>query len=269
MKFGIISSKDIKKAQELSQKVKVFLGEKNQEVVDDLSQAEMIVTLGGDGTLLHSACEHIGFGVPFVGINVGTLGFLTAAEADEWQEAMGKIIDGKYFVSERMTIEASIEANSKLQIPNSKFRALNEIVVKGMYRVVNLEIRVNGQKFLNTSGDGVIVATQTGSTAYSLSAGGPIVDPEVDSLLITPVNAHGLPIPSVVLSPNDEILIKVVEGNDVSLIIDGQEHEEVKMGDEIIILRGKHRVKLAYLEKDQFLKSLNAKFGLASRLAGD
>ena len=147
------------------------------------------------------------------------------------------------------------------------FRALNEVVVKGMYRVVNLGITVNGQKFLNTAGDGVIVSTQTGSTAYSLSAGGPIVDPEVDCLLITPVNAHGLPVPSVVLSPEDEVSVKVIKGNDISLIIDGQDHVEVKTGDEIKISKGKHRVKLLYFDKHQFLKSLNAKFGLASRLA--
>lgn len=266
MKFGIISSKDIKKAGEIALKVEKSLVRGGQEIARDLKDAELIITLGGDGTLLHSACEHIELGVPFVGINVGTLGFLTAAEADDWQEAIEKIIKGEYFVSERMTIESSIQ-NSKHQTPNSEFRALNEIVVKGMYRVVNLEITVNGQKFLNTSGDGVIVATQTGSTAYSLSAGGPIVDPEVDSLLITPVNAHGLPVPSVVLSPNDEISVKVVRGNDISLVIDGQEHEEVKMGDEIKIVRGKYRIKLVYFDRDQFLKSLNAKFGLSSRLA--
>ncbi len=266
MKIGIISAKDIKKASEISSKVSEFLRSKGHVVAENLKEAEIVITLGGDGTLLHSACEHIELGVPFVGINVGTLGFLTAAEADDWQEALEKIIDGKYFVSERMTIESSIQ-NSKSQTPNSKYRALNEIVVKGMYRVVNLEITVNGQKFLNTSGDGVIVATQTGSTAYSLSAGGPIVDPEVDSLLITPVNAHGLPIPSVVLSPDDEIIIKVIGGNDISLTIDGQEHVGVEVGDVIKVTRGKHRVKLIYFEKDQFLKSLNAKFGLASRLA--
>ncbi|MDO8486750.1 MAG: NAD(+)/NADH kinase [Candidatus Curtissbacteria bacterium] len=267
MKFGIISAKDVKKAGELASDIKKFLVGGGQEVVEDLKDAELIITLGGDGTLLHAACEHIALGVPFVGINVGTLGFLTATEADEWQEAIEDIISGKYFVSERMTIEASIEANPKSQITNTKYRALNEVVVKGMYRVVNLEITVNGQKFLNTSGDGVIVATQTGSTAYSLSAGGPIVDPEVDSLLITPVNAHGLPVPSVVLSPNDEILVKVIRGNDISLVIDGQEHIKISQSQSVRVERGQYRVKLVYFEKDQFLKSLNAKFGLASRSA--
>ncbi|MEX2028462.1 MAG: NAD(+)/NADH kinase [Candidatus Curtissbacteria bacterium] len=260
MNIGIITAKDIKKAEEIFSKAKKFLEEKGHKVLTtDLTRSDLVITLGGDGTLLHAACEHIELGVPFVGINVGTLGFLTAAEADEWKEALEKVIRGEYLVSERITIDAVHGGKS--------FKALNEIVVKGMYRVVNLEITVNGQKFLNTSGDGVIVSTQTGSTAYSLSAGGPIVDPEVDCFLITPVNAHGLPVPSVVLSPNDEVVIRVIKGNDVSLVVDGQEHVGVKVGDEIRVLKGKHRVKLGYLEKDQFLKSLNAKFGLASRFS--
>ncbi len=260
MRIGLVSTKDITKAGELTANIKNFLARGGHEVVEgSLKGAEVVVTLGGDGTLLHAASKYIELGVPFVGINVGTLGFLTAAEADDWQEALQRIIDGKYFVSERMTIESRVKSLES--------RALNEIVIKGMYRVVNLEITVNGQKFLNTSGDGVIVATQTGSTAYSLSAGGPIVDPKLDSILITPVNAHGLPIPSVVLSPDDEVSVKVIKGNDVSLVIDGQEHVEVKVGDEIKISKGKYRVKLLYFGKHQFLKSLNAKFGLASRLA--
>ena len=112
MKFGIISAKDIKKSGELSSKIKKFLDAGGHQVVDDLKGAEVVITLGGDGTLLHEACKHIELGVPFVGINVGTLGFLTAAEADDWQGALEKIIGGRYFVSERMTLEARRTPNA-------------------------------------------------------------------------------------------------------------------------------------------------------------
>ena len=277
MRFGIITAKDNKKAQEISEKIEKYIDGKKHEVVSDLARCGLVLTLGGDGTLIHAASEYADLGIPFFGINVGTLGFLTAVEVDEWQRAVDKIIEGKYFVSERMTLEASIESDSKFQIPlrlrsgsstNSKFRALNEIVVKGMYRVVDLDIHVDSQKFLSIVGDGVIIATQTGSTAYSLSAGGPIVDPEIDCFLVTPVNAHGLPIPSVALSPNNTVEIKIKEGDDVSLIIDGQEHTKVSMGQVIRVSKGKHRVKFAYFDKHHFLKALNAKFGLASRLVG-
>src|SRR3990167_9150542 len=165
MKFGIVVAKENSQAERLADKITNYLKSKGHDVSDKgLTKSDLILTLGGDGTLLHAACENVGLEVPFVGINVGTLGFLTAAEIDDWQEAIDKLISGKYVVSERMTMEASIEpetrnlprrqAGQKLE---TKYRALNEVVVKGMYRVIKLEINVNGQKFLEIVGDGVIV----------------------------------------------------------------------------------------------------------------
>lgn len=278
MKFGIVAAEN-SRAGKLAGEIKKYLIHHGQKVAKELTGSDLVVVLGGDGTMIHAACENVKLNVPFVGINVGTLGFLTAAEESGWQEAVEKLIDGKYVVSERMTLEASVQpglhlrgeveaaAGSHLEggIGGGQYRALNEIVVKGMYRVVNLEILVNSQKFLSIRGDGVIVSTQTGSTAYSLSAGGPMVDPEVDCFLITPVNAHGLPIPSVVVAPDDVVEIKVVKGEDVSLIVDGQEHMKVSMGQSVKVSMGKHRVKLGYFDKHHFLKALNAKFGLGSR----
>lgn len=260
MKFGIIVGKNNPSAEELSEKIRVYLGQKNLQIEKNIEKSDVVISLGGDGTLIHSACEHANLGVPFVGINVGTLGFLTAEEGNNWQKAINLLILGKYIVSERLTVEARIDRGKE-------YRAVNEIVVKGMYRVVNLEIFVNEQKFLTSLGDGVIIATQTGSTAYSLSAGGPIVDPELNCFLITPVNAHGLPIPSVVLSPEDKVEIKLIDGEDVSLIIDGQEHTKVSKGQSVNVSKGANQVKLVYFDKHHFLRSLNAKFGLSGRLS--
>lgn len=270
MKFGLVFAKENKEAQEIAVKIRDYLKIKGHKIFEgNLKGAEVVLVLGGDGTLIHIACEHIELGVPFFGINMGTLGFLTAVEGKDWQEAIEKIVKGDYKVSERMTLDASVEKpetrNQKLE---TKFRALNDVVVKGVYRVVDLEIRVNGHDFMTTRGDGVILATQTGSTAYSLSAGGPIIDPDVDCLLVTPINAHGLPIPSVALSPNDAVEIKITAGDDISLIIDGQEHTKISQSQSVTVQRGKYRVKLGYFDKQHFLKALNAKFGLASRLVG-
>ena len=263
MKFGIVAAKDIKKAQDLSKKIVRYLKDHNHEVLEkNLRGADVVLTLGGDGTLIHAACEHAKYNVPFIGINAGTLGFLTAAEVGEWKEVLEKILKGDYFVSERMTIEVQIGDRVK----SPEFRALNEIVVKGMYRVVDLAILVNDQKFLNITGDGVLVSTPTGSTAYSLSSGGPIVDPEVDCLLVTPINAVGLPIPSVVLSADDVIEINVIEGDDVSLVVDGQEHTKIVAGQSVKVVKGKYRVKFGYFDRHHFLKALNAKFGLGTRV---
>jgi len=271
MKIGIVYKEGNKKAESTAKAVYEFIKKKVHLVLAEknLEGSEIILIFGGDGTLIHKACEYAALNVPFVGINTGNLGFLTAAEVQDWQKAVDKLIKGQIVVSERMTLEASLE-KSEIRNPKSEnsYRALNEVVIKGLYRIIELEISVNGEKFLKIVGDGVIVATQTGSTAYSLSAGGPIVDPDLDSMLITPINPIGLPIPSVVLSPKDVIKVKTESGEDISLVIDGQEHTKLKEGQTVKITRGKYNVKFGYFDKHQFLKSLNAKFGLSARLLG-
>lgn len=260
MKFGLVIAKDNKKAQAIGKLAQSYILEKGHQVFaqDNLSEAEIIIALGGDGTLIHTACKYAPLNVPFLGINVGTLGFLTAREDIHWQMAIDEILQGKHFVSERITIEASFDEQN--------FRAVNEVVVKGAYRVVDLEIDLDSSRFLEIVGDGVIISTQTGSTAYSLSAGGPIVDPNLDCLLMTPVNSIGLPIPSVVLSPNDTVDIKVIKGEDISFIADGHEHVKVKKGQIVKVTKGKYKVKFVYFDEHQFVKSLEAKFGLKSRM---
>ncbi len=279
MKFGIVVAKDIAKAQELEKKIKKYLEDRGHQIAaEKLESADVVLTLGGDGTLIHAACESVKASVPFFGINAGTLGFLTAAEGSEWKEAIDKNIRGDYVISERMTLAAGINKNAHLRgvralrynsgqahLEGGNYRALNEVVIKGMYRVVDLEILVNNQQFLRITGDGVIVATPTGSTAYSLSAGGPIVDPEIDCLLVTPINAVGLPIPSVALSPEDKLEVKILSGDDISLIVDGQEHTKVSQSQSVKVGRGKYRVKFGYFDKRHFLKALNSKFGFSLR----
>lgn len=260
MTFGIVAAYDNKKAKELLVQVTKYLKAKKQEVkTADFKGCDVIVTLGGDGTLLHTSCKYANLGVPYVGVNVGTLGFLTAAEADDWQKAIDKLIAGKFVVSQRMTVEATVG--------DRKLRAVNEVAIRGLFRVVDLEVNVSQEKFLEVVGDGVIVSTQTGSTAYSLSSGGPIVDPDLDCLLVTPINPIGLPIPSVVLSPDDVVEVQIRKGEDVMLIADGQEHTRLNFGDIVKVRRGENIVKFAYFDQHQFIKSLNAKFGLSRRVA--
>lgn len=259
MKFGIVFRQDYKQAKELVVKAGEYLKKMGQGIVREGSfkEADYLITFGGDGTLIHTACDYAHLNIPFVGINVGRLGFMTAAEAGDWQEALDNLTGNKVFISERLTIETIFGKKT--------FRGVNEVVIKGLYRVIDLEIRVNGENFITITGDGVIISTQTGSTAYSLSSGGPIVDPKLDCLVLTPINPIGLPIPSAVLSPDDAIEVKLVKGDDVSLVVDGQEHTKVLKGQSVKISKGKYKVKFVYFDKHQFLKSLNAKFGLAGR----
>ena len=263
VKFGIVVKKGHKRGEELVSKVRPYLKSEGYEVLDekDFKNADYILAFGGDGTLIHTACEYIELGIPLVGINTGNLGFLTAQDANKWQEAIKNLISAKVFLSERITIEAQISGSKEV------FRAINEAAVKSYFRMSELEILIDDGRFLRVLGDGVIIATQTGSTAYSLSSGGPIVDSALDSLLVTPINPIGLPIPSVVLSPQKKIKIKVIKGDDVSLIIDGQEHTKVKEGDEVVLRQGKYKVKFGYFDKSHLFRALNAKFGLEGRTA--
>ena len=279
VKFGIVYKSADQETKKVAEKAALYLKFKGHNVFveKDLKNADFILTFGGDGTLIHEACEYADFGVPFVGINTGRLGFLCAIDSKDWKRAIDNLAGGKYFVSERITIEASIEPETSnplrsspeaSQKPEIEYRAINECAIKSAYRVVELEIKVNGENFAKIAGDGVIVATQTGSTAYSLSAGGPIVDPDLDSILITPVNPIGLPIPSAVFSPDDVVEVKLTKGDDVSLVLDGQEHTKIKEGEKVKVKSGKYKIKFIYFDKNHFMKSLNAKFGLSSRSGG-
>lgn len=261
MRFGIVT-KDANDTSGLVGKVSAYLKDKGHEVFGEekLAGCQYILCFGGDGTLIHKACEHAHFGVPFVGINTGNLGFLAAVEADEWKSGIDSLLSGKVFISERMSL--SVKVGKEL------YKAVNEAVVKGLYRVIELNIEVGSERFLKVAGDGLIVSTQTGSTAYSLSSGGPIVDADLNCFLLTPVNPIGLPIPSFVLSPEGKIAVRVEKGSDVSLVIDGQEHAKLTVGQVVEFSRGENNIKLVYFDQHHFLRALNAKFGLSTRASG-
>lgn len=262
MKIGIVFKEENSKARKVAGDAEKFLKKNGVDVAGEknLKGSQCIFTFGGDGTLIYKSSQFAELGIPFIGINTGNIGFLTAEEANNWQKALEKVVKGaKVYTSERMTLDVGIEGAKE------KHRAVNEAVVKGIYRVAELKIHINDEEFLKVLGDGVIVATQTGSTAYSLSSGGSIVDPEINSFSVTFINPIGLPIPSVVFSPDDEIKAEVVRGDDISLIIDGQEHQKAKEGQFIKVVRGKHNVKFGYFDEHRFLKSLKAKFGLSNR----
>ena len=263
MRFGIVYKLGNEKAHKIAEKAKSDLIKRGHEVFgeDKIERAEIILTFGGDGTLMHKASQFAHVGAPFIGINTGNLGFLTAVEAKDLEKAIELAQNGKLYLSRRITLAVTVQ-NAK-----DKHVVVNDAVIKGQFRVVELNLKTNGNEFLKILGDGVIVATETGSTAYSLSAGGPIVDPDIDAILVTPINPIGLPIPSFVLPADYDISIKLIRGNDVWLILDGQEHMKL-VDQEVKIRRGKHDVVFGYLSREHFLRALNVKFGLATRMVG-
>ncbi len=186
-----------------------------QEIADG---CDMLITLGGDGTILAAAQTAARYAVPILGVKFGGLGFLAEVGAEEFLPVMEKILQGEYDVQERIALQAQLE-------DGEPFVALNEIAVdKGkQYRVVRLKVTINGELLNTYIGDGVMIATPTGSTAYSLAAGGPILAPELHAMLITPICPHSLSARPVVVSDDSVISIEhVMAKESVAISADGR-----------------------------------------------
>jgi len=220
------------------------------------SLVDMIVVFGGDGTLLRAArsvCEH---DVPILGINLGSFGFMTVVNLNEMFSALELILSGEYKTSRRMMLDVSVDGK--------KLSALNDVVINrgNLSRMVNLETFVDEQYLTTFKADGLIISTPTGSTAYSLSAGGPIVFPELSSMIINPICPHTLTNRPIMVPP--EATVKVVlwtqeEGATVTL--DGQDSFILTSGDRVTVCTSKHSVNLFESPHRDYLEVLRTKLG--------
>ena len=225
-------------------------------------QVDMLVTLGGDGTLLRGARLVAPFGAPVFGVNLGHLGFLTSVAATEMADAIARFYDGDYWIDERLTFDISVIRSDGRG--GESFLALNDAVIHkgGLARIVRLavEIEPDGLEIGTYSADGIIVSTPTGSTAYSLSAGGPIVVPTVDCILATPICPHSLVVRPIVLPVNASIAVRAVgpvEG--LILTVDGQDGAQLQGGDRVVIKRGPHTVRLVRFSDENFFSTMRQK----------
>jgi len=233
-------------------------------------EIDLLISLGGDGTLLRAARSVFGRGVPVLGINLGGLGFLTSVSGTGMKSALGRILAGAYAIEERRTLEAEVrEPGGRIR---SRFHVLNDVVVHnvGAAQVVRLDLWVGPQEDLQEigsySGDGVILATPTGSTAYSLSAGGPIVVPEMDCFLVTPILPHTLAVRPLVVPGKEEMTITALERREpLFLTADGQEGGPVAHSDRVVVRMGAFRVPLVRLPEYSFFTTLRQKLSWAVR----
>jgi NAD+ kinase len=208
-------------------------------------RADLIVVLGGDGTLLGVARLVASKGTPIIGVNLGGLGFLTEVTIKEARVALGRVLDGNYEVDRRIMLEAIIERASE-QLAQT-YQAFNDVVVsKGpLGRMLQLDVFANRTAFCSYRADGLIVATPTGSTAYALAAGGPIVYPTLGAVVLAPICPHTLSNRPVVLPDTFEIEIHVkAPDHDTTFTVDGQESAQLGPSDIIRIHRGRHVVSL-------------------------
>jgi len=221
--------------------------------------AEYCVVLGGDGTLLSAVRATSPGEIPLLGVNLGHLGFLTEVETPDLFPTLDKFLRGEFFVEKRSTLSARIERDGKLV---SEFGALNEVVVaKGPFaRLIRVNIWVD-QRYIDTfPGDGLIVSTATGSTAYSLSAGGPLVSPDVDCLLITPVCPHSLYSRAMVISGSSTVGVSFAGSPEhVFLTVDGQQGSGLEPGDLVVVSRARTKAHLVRMKDWNFFEVLRKK----------
>jgi NAD+ kinase len=229
------------------------------EVADGL---DGLVTLGGDGTLLRGARFLAGAQVPIVGVNLGRLGFLTSCGVEEMADGIRQFARGEHRVEPRMTLEA--RANDLDGVQRGRWFALNDVVLHkgGFARVVRLQVFANGEEVGAYAADGIVVSTPTGSTAYSLSAGGPIIEPSVESMVITPVSPHVLSLRPIVLPPTAEITIYVEDGPAELLVtVDGQVGTTFVLGDTLHVRRAARAVLIARFLGMTYFGRLRRKLG--------
>ncbi len=230
--------------------------------LDDASTLDAIIAFGGDGTLLRAARVLGASSKPVFGVNLGKLGFLTTCRAEEFAALLPRFARGEYVADERMAIEAQkLDADGT---PGVVLRALNDIVLHkgGFARVLRLTLTVSGERLGSLAADGIVISTPTGSTAYSLSAGGPIVEPEFESILVTPVAAHTLAMRPFVLPPDAIIEVQPEAApEEVLVTVDGQVGTKMGLNTRLIVRRSAEPVRIVRMDDTTFFGRLRAKMG--------
>jgi len=267
MRIGIIARFDVPEAVEMAGRVASFLLNRGVEITVDLKlteelpilreygedlrnmEADMILTIGGDGTILRTRSLIEDKEIPILGINMGTVGFLTEVDPENVFSALEAVLRGEYAVEERTLL--SVYHNGELP------SALNEVVLmtRRPAKMLHIEISVDDEVVEELRADGIIIATPSGSTAYSMSAGGPIVDPRVEAFLIVPICPFKLSARPLVVSNKSVIRVKLLrKGKKAIAVIDGQYEEEINHMDEVIFRKSGRKAHFVRLSKDFYRK---------------
>lgn len=227
--------------------------------------AELMVVFGGDGTILRGAEWALLPDIPLLGVNLGHVGFLAEAESSEIDSIVQRIVDRSYRVEERSTIEVVLRDGGTDEVVWSSY-AVNEVSIEKASRERMLEVlvEIDGRPLSRWACDGVLIATPTGSTAYAFSAGGPVIWPGVDALLMVPLSAHALFARPLVLGPTSRVVVQLIERSQTHGVVwcDGRRSTELRDGLQIEVDQGRHRLRLARLSEAPFTDRLVNKFGL-------
>jgi NAD+ kinase len=286
-KFGFVIKRSVTKATKLAIEVADWLEKRGCKVVvaDESTiflkkrpgtasvpkeqlptTVDMVIVFGGDGTFLSVARQMVWKSVPILGVNLGRLGFLTEVRVDEVYETLALVLKGQYQVQERSMLEACVKRRGKelFCLP-----VLNDAVVgkSAIARVIDFQLRLNGVLVATLKADGLIVATPTGSTAYALAAGGPIVHPKVGGMVIAAICPHSLNVRPLVIPEESVVEIELLQKEgDIMLTLDGQFGYELHLGDVITITKYKrHNVQVVQSPKRDYFELLRTKLYLGAR----
>ncbi len=207
-----------------------------QALVAELPETGALVVLGGDGTFLRAARAVAEVDVPLLGVNLGKVGFLSKVETSGLEAVLGQLVAGDFRIEDRMALEATIYPGGRSE-PGEVFFALNDIaVVRGtLARVCRIEVEIGPSHLATFTADGLVVSSPTGSTGYSFSAGGPIVDPSSRNLVVTPIAGYLTAIRSVVVSPKHTVRCRIADAYDVLMSVDGREDRRLTIGDVVAV----------------------------------
>jgi len=276
-RIGLVGRQPDSQLEDILRRVLAFSGERGLDLVPDPALCigplkaleplrdpagiDLLVTLGGDGTLLRGVRQVVGHNVPVLGGNLGRLGFLTSVRPPDLEDALSKALAGEAYLDPRFTLEGRIINGDGAQGP--RLWALNDLVLHkgGAARVTRLDLEVGRDGKLEEVGsfsaDGVIVATPTGSTAYSLSAGGPIIAPTMDCIVVTPISPHTMAMRPLVLPDHVRLTIRPLERyDDLVVTADGQVAYSVGPGDRVEVEKGAERVSLVRFQGQTFFRTL-------------
>lgn len=233
-----------------------------EERLDSPESLDALLTLGGDGTLLRGARFLKGRQIPILGVNLGKLGFLTSCQGSDVAIALSDFAGGRFVAEARMVLGA--RAVDEKGATKQEWRALNDFVLHkgGFARVVRLGITVDGASLGSYACDGIVISTPTGSTAYSLSAGGPVVVPTVESIIITPISAHTLAVRPLVVPPTAEISVQADDSaTELMVTVDGQVGANFRDHERLVIRRAAESVLIVRFQKTTFFEKIRVKLG--------
>ena len=229
----------------------------------EFEDSDCFIVLGGDGTLIHAARVAVSKKIPLIGVNLGTVGYLCELESGDLKSSLEKLINNEFSYEKRMMLSGDVYLEGKKKFSDV---ALNDIVIHrgGELKLLDYIIYVNGEHLYTYSSDGIILSTPTGSTGYSMSAGGPIVEPGAELIVITPINPHSLNGKSIIISADDEVIIEIGAGRrkeveKAQVTFDGRESVALQSGDRIKISKSKNVVEIINISNISFLKTLRKK----------